>query len=72
MANKMTTSIVFVLETYAFAGFIMGGLALIISLYVWVTLDDALKNGRDWVKLNKELKQKIDQIEKGGSTPWKK
>jgi hypothetical protein len=60
--------------TYAFAGFIMGGIALIVSLYIWLTLDEALKNGQDWIKLNRELKNKIDTLEKGGSlsSPWKK
>jgi hypothetical protein len=56
--------------TYAFIGFIMGGAALIISLYVWLTLDEVLKNGREWVKLNKELKEKIDK--NITTTPWKK
>jgi hypothetical protein len=59
--------------TYAFIGFIMGGIALIISLYVWLTMDEALKNGQEWIKLNRELKEKIDHLEKGGaSSPWKK
>ena len=60
--------------TYAFIGFIMGGIALIISLYVWLTMDEALKNGQSWIKLNRELKKKIDNLEKGGvaSSPWKK
>jgi hypothetical protein len=60
--------------TYAFIGFIMGGIAIIISLYVWMTLDEALENGRDWIKLNRELKEKIEHLEKGGglSSPWKK
>ena len=59
--------------TYAFIGFIMGGIALIISLYVWLTLDEALENGRAWVKLNQELKQKLENMERGTpSTPWKK
>jgi hypothetical protein len=59
--------------TYAFVGFVMGGIALIISLYVWLTLDEALKNGQEWIKLNRELKEKIDHLEKvGTSSPWKK
>ena len=59
--------------TYAFVGFIMGGIALIISLYVWLTMDEALKNGQEWIKLNRELKEKIDYLEKGGgASPWKK
>jgi hypothetical protein len=56
--------------TYAFIGFILGGAALIVSLYVWLTLDEALENGRDWIKLNQELKQKIESMER--TTPWKK
>ena len=59
--------------TYAFIGFIMGGAALIVSLYVWMTLDEAFKNGRDWIQLNRELKEKIEQMERGTpSSPWKK
>ena len=59
--------------TYAFIGFVMGGIALIISLYVWLTMDEALKNGQEWVKLNRELKEKIEQMERGTpSSPWKK
>jgi hypothetical protein len=59
--------------TYAFVGFIMGGVALIISLYVWLTMDEALKNGQEWMQLNRELKEKIDRLEKSGvSLPWKK
>jgi hypothetical protein len=59
--------------TYAFIGFVMGGIALIISLYVWLTMDEALKNGQAWIQLNRELKKKIDNLEKGGvSSPWKK
>lgn len=56
--------------TYAFIGFILGGAALIVSLYVWLTLDEALENGRDWIKLNQELKQKIESMER--STPGKR
>ena len=59
--------------TYAFIGFIMGGVAVIISLYVWLLLDEALKNGQAWMKINRELLEKIDKLEKGGvSSPWKK
>jgi hypothetical protein len=59
--------------TYAFVGFVMGGMALIISLYVWLTMDEALKNGQDWMQLNRELKKKIESLERGTSTsPWKK
>jgi hypothetical protein len=50
--------------TYAFIGFIMGCISLIISLYVWLTLDEAFENGRDWIKLNQELKQKIESMER--------
>jgi len=59
--------------TYAFVGFILGGLALIVSLYVWLTVDELVKNGRSWVKLNQELKQRLEQMERGSSSsPWKK
>jgi len=59
--------------TYAFMGYIMGALALIISLYVWLTVDELIKNGRSWIKLNRELKEKIESMEKNTPTsPWKK
>ena len=59
--------------TYAFVGYIMGALSLLISLYVWLTVDELVKNGRAWVKLNRELKEKIEQMERGSSSsPWKK
>jgi hypothetical protein len=59
---------------YAFVGFIMGGAALIVSLYVWLTMDEALKNGQEWMQLNRELKKKIDNLEKGSgaSSLWKR
>jgi hypothetical protein len=56
--------------TYAFMGYIMGALALIISLYVWLTVDELVKNGRDWVKLNQELKQRLELVER--LTPGKR
>jgi len=59
--------------TYAFIGFIMGGIAIIISMYALLTLNEAIENGKQWVKLNKDLQKKIDRLEKGGaSSPWKK
>ncbi len=59
--------------TYAFIGFILGGMALIVSLYVWLTVDEMKKNGESWIKLNCELKEKIEQMERGtSSSPWKK
>ena len=58
---------------YAFAGFIMGGIAIIISLYALLTLEEMKQNGKQWIELNRELLQKIDRLEKGGvSSPWKK
>lgn len=56
--------------TYAFAGYIMGALALIISLYVWLIVDELVKNGRSWVKLNQELKQRLELMER--SNPGKR
>jgi cell division protein ZapA (FtsZ GTPase activity inhibitor) len=59
--------------TYAFIGFIMGGIAIIISLYALLTLDEMKQHGKEWVKLNRELRDKINKLEKGGAvTPWKK
>lgn len=59
--------------TYAFAGFIMGGIAVLISLYALLTLDEMKQNGKQWIALNRDLQEKIDRLEKGGvSSPWKK
>jgi len=60
--------------TYAFVGFIMGGIAVIISLYALLTLDEAIENGKQWVELNRDLQKKIDRLEKGTGAPslWKK
>ena len=59
--------------TYAFIGFIMGGIAIIVSLYALLTLDEMKQNGKYWIELNQELKNKMDTLEKGGvSSPWKK
>jgi hypothetical protein len=57
--------------TYAFIGYIMGSISLLISLYVWLTVDEMKKNGETWIKLNRELKEKIEQMERN-SSPWKK
>jgi hypothetical protein len=36
-------------------------------------VDELIKNGQAWVKLNQELKQRLEQMERGGSSsPWKK
>ncbi len=57
----------------AFAGYIMAVLALVISLYVWLLVDELVKNGQTWIKLNQDLKQKIDSMDRNGpTTPWKK
>ena len=59
--------------TYAFIGFIMGGIAVIISLYALLTLDEMKQNGEKWIKLNQDLKNRIHRLEKGGVVdPWKK
>ena len=59
--------------TYAFIGFVMGGIAILISLYALLTLDQMKENGKQWIELNQELKKKIDTLEKGGAlSPWKK
>jgi hypothetical protein len=61
--------------TYAFAGYIMGAIALLISLYVWLTVDEMKKNGVTWIELNRELKKKIERMERDQRTPaspWKR
>jgi hypothetical protein len=51
--------------TYAFIGFLAGGIAVIISLYALLILDELKANGKQWIELNRELIKKIDQLEKG-------
>ena len=59
--------------TYAFIGFIMGGIAILISLYALLTLAEMKENGKKWIELNQDLQKKIDRLENGGvSSPWKK
>ena len=61
--------------TYAFAGYVMGAIALLISLYVWLTVDEMKQNGVAWVELNRELKKKIERLERDQRTPnspWKR
>jgi hypothetical protein len=59
--------------TYAFIGFIMGGIAIIVSVYALLTLDEMKENGKRWIELNQDLQKKIDTLEKGGApSPWKK
>ena len=50
--------------TYAFIGFLAGGLAIIISVYALLVLDEIKENGRTWVELNRELKKKIEYLER--------
>jgi hypothetical protein len=61
--------------TYAFVGYVMGAIALLISLYVWLTVDEMKKNGMVWIELNRELKKKIERMERDQRTPaspWKR
>ena len=59
--------------TLALAAYVMAALALIISLWVWLVVDEMKKNGISWIQLNRELKNKIEQMEKSSPTsPWKK
>lgn len=59
--------------TYAFIGYLMGCIALLISLYVWYTVDEMKSNGTKWTKQNQDLKNRIYRLENGGrAEPWKK
>lgn len=59
--------------TYAFIGFLVGSIAVLISLYALLTLDEMKEKGKKWVKLNQELRDRIYRLEKGGvASPWKK
>jgi hypothetical protein len=59
--------------TYAFIGYLMGCIALLVSLYVWFIVDE-IKNDRvKWIKHSQDLKNRIYRLEKGGrAEPWKK
>jgi len=37
--------------------------ALLISLWMFLTLEDMKANGKEWVKLNQELLEKVKRLE---------
>ncbi len=45
--------------------------ALILALWMFLTLEDMKSNGEKWIKLNRELLEKVQRLEKsGGSSPF--
>ncbi|NBP58418.1 hypothetical protein EBU71_18170 [bacterium] len=39
--------------------------AFLIALWMFLTLEDMKENGKKWIKMNKELLDKVDRLEKG-------
>lgn len=47
--------------------------ALLIALWMFLTLEDMKDNGKKWVKLNQELLEKVERLERSnGSSFFKK
>jgi hypothetical protein len=42
--------------------------ALLVALWMFLTLEDMKENGKKWVKLNQELMEKINRLERNGSS----
>jgi hypothetical protein len=42
--------------------------ALLVALWMFLTLEDMKENGKKWVKLNQELVEKINRLERNGSS----
>ena len=53
-------------ETYIIlAIYIFAASSLLIALWMFLTLEDMKDNGKKWVKLNQELIEKIERLERG-------
>jgi hypothetical protein len=56
------------LVIYAFAA-----VSLLIALWMFLTLEEMKSNGKIWVKLNQELLEKVEKLERSsGSSFFKK
>jgi hypothetical protein len=44
--------------------------ALLVALWMFLTLEDMKENGKKWVKLNQELMEKINRLEKSSSSSF--
>jgi heme/copper-type cytochrome/quinol oxidase subunit 4 len=56
------------LVIYAFAA-----VSLLIALWMFLTLEEMKSNGKKWVKLNQELLEKVEKLERSsGSSFFKK
>lgn len=60
--------------TYAFIGYIFGCVSLLIALWVWLVVDEMKFNGRRWIELNKDLLERVQNLEKqsGVRSPFRK
>ncbi len=53
--------------------YIFAASALILALWMFLTLEDMKSNGEKWIKLNQDLLEKVQRLEKnGGSSPFYK
>jgi hypothetical protein len=51
--------------------YVFAASALILALWMFLTLEDMKSNGEKWIKLNQDLLEKIQRLEKnGGSSPF--
>ncbi len=51
--------------------YIFAASALILALWMFLTLEDMKSNGEKWIKLNQDLLEKVQRLEKnGGSSPF--
>ncbi len=51
--------------------YVFAASALILALWMFLTLEDMKSNGEKWIKLNQDLLEKVQRLEKnGGSSPF--
>lgn len=46
--------------------------ALLIALWMFLTLEDMKDNGKKWIKLNQELLEKIERLERSSGSFYKR
>jgi hypothetical protein len=44
--------------------------ALLVALWMFLTLEDMKENGKKWVKLNQELLEKVQRLERTSSSSY--
>ena len=57
-------------EYMLLAIYIFAAGALLVALWMFLTLEDMKENGKKWVKLNQELMEKINRLEKSSSSSF--